>query len=71
VQNFVGKPLKNGGVSIFIQETLQFTIINLNEFCKEQYLEVSTVKLRFSPITFVFYLFIDLQLEISCIFYKH
>jgi len=64
VPNFVGNPLKNGGVCIFIRETLQFTTINLNEFCKEQDLKVSAVKLHFSPITFVFYPFIDLQLEI-------
>lgn len=49
---FCGKTLKNGGVCIFIHETLQFTTINLNEFCKEKDLEACAAELHFSPISF-------------------
>jgi hypothetical protein len=35
-------------VCIFIHETLQFTTINLNEFCKEQNPEVSKVVTLFT-----------------------
>ena len=56
------KSRTNGGISIFIHETLLFTIVELNEFCKDQDLEVCAVKLLIPP--FVFCVFIGLLLEI-------
>lgn len=55
-------------VCLFIHETSQFTTTDLNEFCKEQNLEVCAGKLHFSYTSL--YLFIDLQLEIPCILLK-
>jgi hypothetical protein len=49
---FCSKALKNGGVCFFIHEALQFRSINLNEFCKEQDLEVCAVKLHLSSTSF-------------------
>jgi hypothetical protein len=37
---------KNGGVCIFIHESIQFTNINLEKFCQEKDLEVCAVKLH-------------------------
>jgi hypothetical protein len=44
---FCRNTFKNGGVCIFTYETIQFTYINLDEFCKEKNLEVCAVKLHF------------------------
>ena len=40
------KILKNGSVRIYIQESLKFTNINLQNYCKEQDIEVCSVKLK-------------------------
>jgi hypothetical protein len=37
---FCRKNLKDGGVSIFVHESLNFTNINVQEFSKEQVIEV-------------------------------
>jgi hypothetical protein len=42
------KNRKYGGVSIFVHETLLFSTVELNEFCKDQDLEVCAVKLHIS-----------------------
>jgi hypothetical protein len=42
------KALSRGGVCIFVHEKLKFSNVNLNEFCKEEALEVYAVKLQFS-----------------------
>ena len=42
---------KNGGVSIFVHDTLQWTNINLDEFCKEQDIEASAVRINLSYLT--------------------
>ena len=42
------KSCKYGGVCIFVHETLLFTTVELNEFCKDQDLEVCAVKLHIS-----------------------
>jgi hypothetical protein len=36
--------LKNGGVCIYIQETLKFTNINLQKHCKDQDIEIAALK---------------------------
>jgi exonuclease III len=46
--NFCRNVFKNGGVCIFIHESIQFTNINLEKFCKEKDLEVCAVKLHLS-----------------------
>jgi hypothetical protein len=38
---------RQGGVCICVHEKLKFSNVNLNEFCKEQDLEVCVVKLQF------------------------
>ena len=43
---FCRNTLKNGGVCIFTQESIQSTNINLNEFCREDDLEMCAVKLH-------------------------
>ena len=43
--------LKNGGVSIFVHDTLQCTNINLDEFCKEQDNEACAVRINLSSLT--------------------
>jgi len=40
------KKLKNGGVCIYIHETLKFTNINLQKHCKEQDIEIAAVQLK-------------------------
>jgi hypothetical protein len=47
---FCIKYYKNGGVSIFIQGKIQFSKINLNEFCNDKDLEISAIKLLLSAI---------------------
>ena len=42
------KGCKYGGVSIFVHETLLFSTVELNEFCRVQDLEVCAVKLHIS-----------------------
>ena len=42
---------KCGGVSIFVDDTLQCTNINLDEFCKEQDIEACAVKINLSSLT--------------------
>jgi len=42
------KGCKYGGVSVFVHETLLFSTVELNEFCKDQDLEVCAVKLHIS-----------------------
>ena len=41
---------KNGGVSIFVHDTLQYTNIKLDEFCKEQDIEACAVKIQLSSL---------------------
>jgi hypothetical protein len=43
---FCRNTFRNGGVYIFTHESIQFTNINLNKFCKEKDLEICAVKLR-------------------------
>jgi hypothetical protein len=43
---FCRNTFKNGGVCIFTYESLQFTNINLDKFCKEKDLEVCAVNLH-------------------------
>jgi len=42
---------KNGGVTIFVHDTLQCTNINLDEFCKEQDNEACAVRINLSSLT--------------------
>jgi hypothetical protein len=42
---------KSGGVSIFVHDTLQCMNINLDEFCKEQDIEASAVKINLLSLT--------------------
>jgi len=37
---------KSGGVSIFMHDTLQCMNINLDEFCRKQYIEACAVKIN-------------------------
>jgi len=48
---FCRETLKNGGVGIFVHDTLQCTNINLGEFCKEQDIEACAVKINLLSIT--------------------
>jgi hypothetical protein len=48
---FCRKSLKKGGVSIFVRSTLQFSNINLDEFCKEQDIEACAVRINISSLT--------------------
>jgi exonuclease III len=43
---FCRDTFKNGGVCIFTYESIQFTNININKFCKEKDLEICAVKLH-------------------------
>jgi len=43
---FCKNTFRNGGVCIFIHETIQSTNMSLNEFCKEKYLEICAAKLH-------------------------
>ena len=42
---------KSGGVSIFVHDTLQYTNIKLDEFCKEQDIEACAIKIHLSSLT--------------------
>ena len=42
---------KNGGVSIFVHDTLPCTNINLDEFCKEQDMEACAVMINLLSLT--------------------
>jgi len=42
------KSCKNGGVSIFVHETLLFTTVELTEYCNNHDLEICAVKLHIS-----------------------
>jgi len=44
--NYCRRKLKCGGVSIFVQEDIKFSTINLTKFNKDQDLEISAVKLK-------------------------
>jgi hypothetical protein len=48
---FYRESLKNGGVSIFVHSTLQFTNVSLDEFCKEQDIEAYAVRINLSSLT--------------------
>jgi exonuclease III len=43
---FCRKKLKNGGVCIFIHESIQFSNINMEKFCKDKDLEICAVRLH-------------------------
>jgi hypothetical protein len=43
---FCRSTFKKGGVCIFTYESIQFTNINLNKFCKEKDLEICAVNLH-------------------------
>ena len=43
---FCNNTFKNGGVHIFTYESIQFTDINIDTFCKEKNLEICAVKLH-------------------------
>jgi hypothetical protein len=47
---FYRKNLKDGGVRIYVHESLNFTNINLQEFGKEQDIEVCAMKLNILTI---------------------
>ena len=51
---FCRESLKSGGVSIFVHDTLQYTNINLGEFCKEQDNEPCAVKINLLSLTICF-----------------
>jgi exonuclease III len=40
------KKFKNGGVCLFLQEDLSFTTINLQNYCKEQDIEIVAIQLK-------------------------
>jgi hypothetical protein len=42
------KELKNGGVCIYMQETIKISNINLQKHCKEQDIEIAAVQLKLS-----------------------
>jgi exonuclease III len=44
--NYCRKKLKNGGVCIYILETLKFINTDLQKHCKEQDIEIAAVKIR-------------------------
>jgi hypothetical protein len=46
---FCRKKLKNGGVCIFIHESIRFSNINLEKFCNEKDLEICAAKLHLTP----------------------
>ena len=48
---FCKESIRNGGVSIFVHDTLQCTNINLDEFCKEQDTEACAVRSNLSSST--------------------
>jgi len=48
---FCRKSFKNGGVSIFVHDTLQCTNINLNEFCSQQDIKACAVRINSSSLT--------------------
>jgi exonuclease III len=48
---FCRESFKSGGVSTFVHDTLQFTNINLDEFCKEQDIEACAVKINLLSLT--------------------
>ena len=48
---FCRESLKNGGVSVFVHDTLQCTNINLAVFCKEQDIEACAVRINLSSLT--------------------
>jgi hypothetical protein len=48
---FCRKNLKDGGVSIFVHESLNFFNINIQEFGKEQDIEVCEIKIQLPTIT--------------------
>jgi len=60
---FCRESLKNGGVSIFVHDILQFTNINLDEFCMEQDAEACAVRIILSHLT-ICIISIDHQWEI-------
>jgi hypothetical protein len=43
---FCRNTFKNGGVCIFTYDSIQFTNINVDKFCKEEDLEICAVKLH-------------------------
>jgi exonuclease III len=45
---FYRKSRKNGGVRIFVQQNLQYTPIDLEEFCLDQEIEVCAIKVHHS-----------------------
>jgi exonuclease III len=44
--NYCRKELKNGGVCIYILETLKFLNIDLQKHCKEQDIEIAAIQIR-------------------------
>ena len=50
---FCRQVLKNGGICIFIHESIKFMNINLHNSCKEQGIEIYAVKLNLSTINIV------------------
>jgi hypothetical protein len=48
---FCRESLKNGGVSIFVHDILQYKNINVDEFFKEQDIEACAVRINLSSIT--------------------
>jgi hypothetical protein len=47
---FCSKFKRNGGVSIFVHQNLQFTPIDLDEFCTDQKIEICALKLHIFSI---------------------
>jgi hypothetical protein len=50
---FCRHEFKNGGMSIFIREDLDFSTISLGKYCKEKDVEVCAVKLNITPIKLI------------------
>jgi hypothetical protein len=45
---FCRQNLRKDGVSIFVHSDLKFSKVNTQEFCKEQYIEASAIKIKSS-----------------------
>jgi hypothetical protein len=41
----------NGGVAIFVRDSLKASNIDLSKYCKEKYIEICAVKLHLGPTT--------------------
>jgi hypothetical protein len=44
--NYCKKTMEKGGVSIFIQQNLNFTNVNIDEYCLDRHIEACALKLK-------------------------